>query len=159
MSNEGKSKYKSRVIMSPVDKNKFYDSIVENMIGDKEDICKINEYINRNFDPVIPYNALTTKEEFYNGIGNIFKLDGIINVINGYFARNKIDLKCEEYVINNACFLRFVIFIRPKEGGVSKIERKTERDSIEIVESSSKDSDKEKIAKKIEESRKLITEG
>lgn len=141
-----------------------FDDIVDIILGktigqicDKVGDCKNVVMV---YDSFIGLNNVS-----YKGFDTIFKFDGLIGIINRYFITNKIDLRADKYMFNGINFVKFVKFNRMKGGEgedsiVSKTDRNTGRDDIEIVEESKdNDNSKENIKKKIEENRKLINEG
>jgi hypothetical protein len=153
---------KGVVILATGNKKEFYDLIVSDILAGNIDL--INEMVGKEIMVLLSYDTFSGKSgESYEGFDKLFKLDGLVELINRHFLVYKIDLIAKKDLYDNRNVIRLSRFARFERNGgekfVSKTERITTKDNVEIVENSSKDSDKEKIAKKIEESRKLIQEG
>ena len=154
---------KKVTILATGNKREFYDLIVSDILASNIDL--INEMVAKEKIVLLSYDSFVGKNgEQYEGFDKLFRLEGLVELINRYLLNNKMGLAASKEIYSNRNMILITKFTRVKVGKgengiISKIERKTERDTIEIVENSSKDSDKEKIARKIEESRKLIQEG
>lgn len=155
-------KKKGVVVLATGNKDAFYFLIVSDILAGNIDM--INEMVAKEKIVLLSYDSFVgTNGEQYEGFDKLFKLDGLIELINRYFLENKLGLVANKDTYNTRNVIRLSRFSRFErkdgENFVSKTERKTERDTIEIDDNSNKEKDKGKIAKKVEESRKLITEG
>ena len=149
---------KGVVILATGNKREFYDLIVSDILAGNIDL--INEMVAKERTVLLSYDTFVGKSgENYEGFDKLFKIDGLVELINRHFLVYKIDLIAKKDIYDNRNVILITKFVRIKEGGLSKTDRNTDKDNVAIIENSSKDSDKEKIAKKIEESRKLINEG
>ena len=154
---------KGVVVLATGNKKEFYDLIVSDILSGNIDL--INEMVAKEKIVLLSYDSFVGKNgEQYEGFDKLFRLEGLVDLINKYFITNKMGLVASKDVYSSRNVILITKFTRVKVGKgengiISKIERKTERDTIEIDDNSNKEKDKGKIAKKIEESRKLITEG
>ena len=166
--NSGKNNGKNNdvVIWASDDKEQFYDLVADNLLD--YNVSRMNDVVNKGKDVMMIYETFVgSNKKLYNGLDTVFKLEGLIEIFNRYFARNKIDLAVKKDVYNGYESIRIYRFVRIKGGGgggesvLLKTERKTERDDVEIIENDGNDKskDEEKIKKKIEEERRLIREG
>jgi hypothetical protein len=154
---------KGVVVLATGNKREFYDIIVSDILSGNID--QINEMVGKEKTILLSYDSFVGKSgENYEGFDKLFKLDGLVELINRYFLENKLGLVANKEIYSNRNVISVTKFQRfERKGGengiISKVDRRTDKDDIAIIENLSKDSDKEKIAKKIEESRKLIKEG
>jgi hypothetical protein len=158
-----KEKKNDVIIWASRDKEQFYDLIVDSIL--KHKIDNMNDIVDSGKDIMMIYSTFVgISKKQYNGLDVVFKLEGLIEIFNKYFARNKIDLAARKDLHNGYESIRIYRLVRikkgigggGKEGVVSKTDRIEDKDDIAISEEKI---DKEKVKKKIEESRKLITEG
>ena len=152
-------KKKGVVVLATGNKDAFYFLIVSDILAGNIDL--INEMVAKEKSVMLSYDTFSGKSgESYEGFDKLFKLDGLIELINRYFLENKMGLVANKDIYSDRNVILISKFKRfERKGGekfVSKTERVTTKDDVEILENGE---DKEKIAKKIEESRKLITEG
>lgn len=153
---------KGVVILATGNKRGFYDLIVSDILTGNIDM--INEMVAKEKIVLLSYDSFVGKNgEQYEGFDKLFRLEGLVELINRYLLNNKMGLAASKEIYSNRNMILITKFTRVKVGKgengiISKIDRNTDKDNIAIIENSGKDSDKEKIAKKIEESRKLITE-
>jgi hypothetical protein len=147
---------KGVVVLATGNKREFYDIIVSDILSGNID--QINEMVVKGKDVLLSYDSFVGKSgESYEGFDRLFKLDGFVDLINKYFITNKMGLVASKEIYSNRNVIRLSRFERyGGENFVSKTERITSKDDVEILENGG---NKEKIAKKIEESRKLINEG
>ena len=157
---------KGVVVLATGNKKEFYDLIVSDILS--ANVNLINEMVGKGKDVLLSYDSFVGKSgENYEGFDRLFKLDGFVELINRYFLENKLGLVANKDIYNNKIVILITKFVRfERKGGenfVSKTERVTTKDDVEIIDDSNNGGngkkDKEKIAKKIEESRKLIQEG
>jgi hypothetical protein len=149
---------KGVVVLATDNKREFYDLIVSDILSGNIDL--ISELLAKEKIVLLSYDSFVGKSgERHEGFDRLFKLDGLIELINRFFITNKMGLVASKDVYNDRNVILISKFVRIKEGGLSKTDRRTDKDDIAIIENLSKDSDKEKILKKNEESRKLIQEG
>lgn len=136
---------------------KNYDIIVEDLL----DIGSlINEEIDKWKDILLIYDHFYDKnDQRYDGLEDVFKIDGLVSIINDYFTRRKIGLKAKIYLlyINNRLynFIKIEKFIRLE--GVSTIKMKI-NGSDKIIEEETREKDEIRI-KRITDERNVIREG
>lgn len=69
--------------------------------------------------------------DIIRGLGNVFKLDAILNIFNNYFVNRKTELKASKLIMNGNICIKFEKFVRLNL--VSKVEEKDDigRDIID----------------------------
>ena len=153
---------KGVVVLATGSKREFYDLIVSDILSGNIDM--INEMVAKESTVILTYDSFSGKSgEYYEGFDKLFRLEGLVDFINNYFIKNKMGLVASKDLYENRNVISISKFQRYERKGrenfVSKTERITSKDNVAVIENSSKDSDKEKITKKIEIERKLISEG
>lgn len=68
------------------------------------------------------------------GLEDLFMIDGLIKIMNIYFVWKGIDINASFYCEDGINWIKFKKMVRPKGMIVSKIERDTRHDEIEIKE-------------------------
>ena len=138
----------------------YYDSIVKGLL----DIEYLNDNIDKGEKVLLIYDRFDNNVgKYYDGLESVFKIDGLLMIINDYLTRNKIGMRaCKDiYGDMRLNVIKIEKFIRLEHISVEKRKKdfccSVSTIGDKIVEINKEE--QESRTKKIIEERKLIKEG
>lgn len=137
-------------------RDEVYNSIADIILEDILD--NIVENTRNGKDVMIIYDSFVGRDGTYHkGFDNVFKIDGLVEIINKYFLKYKIDLVAKKDEYNKFNVIRFSEFKRIKGGYISKDDRRNEKDDIAIIDTE-KEENEDSVAREIEKKRRFMME-